>query len=146
MKSKRPDDVAGTGFQPAPATLISLGLLLFGAFSCSDDDPTGPARGRYFHVRVGSEQFTMHVTDPETIRLAMENLEGKNSKHPNGPIAAGDGGYNAPWSWHFVPESVRMVDASIELCDGNPSYVEGHRADYLASGYCPWSARVIAAQ
>ena len=124
---------------------VILAALVVAGSACSDDDgPTGPERGRLFRVRVGAEEFRMRLTDPEAIRLAIENLEGQNSKHPNGPIAAGNGGFNAPWSWHFVPESVRMVDLSIELCDGSPSYVEGHRSDYLASGYCPWSARVIA--
>lgn len=124
-----------------------LATLLLASIACSDDDgPTGPARGRVFRVRVGSEEFRMRVTDPQTIELAMENLQGRNSKHPNGPIAAGDGGFNDPWSWHFVPDLVRMVDSSIELCDGNPSYVESHRSEYLTSGYCPWNARMIAVE
>lgn len=127
----------------APASALGL-LVFFGAVAC-DDGPTSP-RGRSFQVRVGSETFRMRVTDAEAIRLAMENMAGGNSKHPEGRIAVGDGGHNAPWSWHFVPETVRMVDASIELCDGEPSYVEAHRADYVASGYCPWGARIISAE
>jgi hypothetical protein len=125
--------------------LILAGLLL-AELACDDDGPTSPDRGRLFGVRVGAEEFRMRVTDPETIRLAMENLAGGNNKHPNGPIAMGDGGFNAPWSWHFVPESVQMVDLSIELCDGSPSHVESHRGDFLASGYCPWSARIVAVE
>ena len=133
MKSKRP--------------LRVLAALLFASVACSDDDgPTGPERGRIFQVRVGADEFRMRVTDPDTIQLAMDNLAGRNSKFPNGPIVAGDGGFNAPWTWHLVPESVRMVDASIELCDGSPSYVESHRAEYFASGYCPWAARVFAVE
>ena len=124
-----------------------LAALLLAAVGCSDgDDPTSPQRGRLFVVRAGADEFRMRVTDPETIRLAMENLAGGNAHHPHGPIAAGDGGFNSPWSWHFAPDSVRMVALSIEVCDGSPSYVEAHRADYLASGYCPWGARVIAAE
>jgi hypothetical protein len=120
-------------------------LLAVAATGCGDDDgPTSPDRGRVFRVRVNAEDFRMRVTDPETIALAMENLRGRNSRFPNGSIALGDGGFNAPWTWHFVPESVRMVDFSIELCDGEPSYVEAHRPEYLASGYCPWGARVVA--
>lgn len=122
-----------------------VAALLLVSSGCNDDDgPTGPERGRLFRVRVGEDEFRMRVTDPDTIQLAMENLAGRNSKFPNGPIATGDGGFNAPWSWHFVADSVRMVDTSIELCDGTPSHVDGHRADYLASGYCPWGARVVA--
>ena len=124
--------------------VLLLALLLAGG-GCSDDDgPTVPPGGVQFRVQVGSEQFRMRVTDPETIRLARENLAGGNRKHPNGRIETGGGGFNAPWSWHFAPDTVRMVDASIELCDGAPSYVEAHRAEYLASGYCPWSARIVA--
>ncbi|HLN92687.1 MAG TPA: hypothetical protein VK389_02410 [Thermoanaerobaculia bacterium] len=133
MKSKRP--------------LRVFAALLLASVACNDDDgPTGPERGRLFRVRVGAEEFCVRLTDPQTIELAMENLQGRNSKHPNGSLATGDGGFNAPWSWHFVPDSVRMVDSSIELCDVNPSYVESHRSEYLSSGYCPWSARVIAVE
>ena len=79
------------------------------------------------------ERFSKHARDRSC-----------NNKHPNGRIAPGNGGFNTPWSWHFVPETVRMVDVSIEVCDGTPSYVETHRSDYLLSGYCPWGARVVA--
>jgi hypothetical protein len=133
MRSKRPGRV--------------LAILLLAAVGCGDDDaPTSPDRGRLFRVRVGADEFRMRATDPETIRLAMENLAGGNSRHPHGPIAAGDGGFNSPWSWHFVPESLRMVELSVEVCDGSPSYVEAHRADYLASGCCPWGARVVSVE
>jgi hypothetical protein len=128
-------------------TLVSVAALLLAAVGCNNDDaPTSPGSGRIFRVRVGADEFRMRATDPETIRLAMENLAGGNARHPHGPIASGDGGFNSPWSWHLVPESVRMVELSIEVCDGSPSHVEAHRADYLASGYCPWGARVVAAE
>jgi hypothetical protein len=61
---------------------------------------------------------------------------------PIGPLRAGDGGFNAPWSWHFDPDEVRFAEAAIELCDGTPSYVEEHLADYPS--YCPWAAQVVA--
>ena len=38
-------------------------------------------------------------------------------------------------------DSVRFVELAIEGCDGRPSYVETHQADY--STYCPWGARVV---
>ena len=58
-----------------------------------------------------------------------------------GPLLRGDGGFNAPWSWHFDPGQVRMTEAAIEVCDGQPSYVEAHLSDFPT--YCPWSARVV---
>jgi hypothetical protein len=57
-------------------------------------------------------------------------------------LRRGDGGYNAPWSWHFAPEETRMIEVSIEVCDGLPSYVEAHLDEFPT--YCPWGARVMA--
>lgn len=134
----------GPGSALFPLAAVALAIL---TAACHDDDgPTAPDGSRTFLVQAVGDQFRMRLTDPEAIRLAMENLEGRNNKHPNGRIAPGDGGFNAPWSWHFVADSVRMVDASVEVCDGTPRYVESHRADYLLSGYCPWGARIVAVE
>jgi hypothetical protein len=38
-----------------------------------------------------------------------------------------------------------MAEATIEVCDGLPSFVEEDLAEWLASvgQYCPWSARLV---
>jgi hypothetical protein len=122
--------------------LAALVILLTG---CSSEDPASnlPQGGQYFTVRVVSDTFVMYITDPTTIRLATENFQGKNRTFPSGRIESGGGGFNFPWNWHFVPESVRMVEAAIEVCDGRPSYVSEHVQDYVSVGYCPWAAKVI---
>jgi hypothetical protein len=94
-----------------------------------------------FEVSVVGEIFVMRTSDPETIRLARENQAGRVSHFPIGPLRRGNGGFNAPWSWHLDPREVRMTEAAIEVCDGRPSYVEGHLADYPT--YCPWGARIV---
>ena len=120
--------------------MTTFTLLLAG---CKSDNSTQPENGKYFTVKVGNEQFVMFVTDPVTIQLAVDNYQGKNQKFPIGRIAGGDGGFNRPWDWHFVPETVHMVDVAIEVCDGTPSYVNSHPNDFLAVGYCPWTAKVV---
>ena len=115
--------------------LLALAVLLP---ACSDDPSEIEAE---FVVSVADETFVMRVRDPETIRLALENIERRNQRFPIGPLRRGDGGFNAPWSWHFDPAEVRMTELAIEVCDGRPSYVEAHLADFPA--YCPWGARVI---
>jgi hypothetical protein len=115
--------------------LLALTVLLP---ACSDDPSEIEAE---FVVSVADETFVMRVRDPETIRLAQENIERRNQRFPIGPLRRGDGGFNAPWSWHFDPAEVRMTELAIEVCDGRPSYVEAHLADFPA--YCPWGARVI---
>lgn len=117
------------------AALVLAGL---GA-SCSESAPT-PAFSE-FVVAVGQETFVLRTTDAATSALALANLRGENSQFPIGPLLAGSGGFNAPWSWHFDPAEVRFTEAAIELCDGTPSYVETHLSDFPT--YCPWSARVV---
>ena len=121
-------------------------LLLLMAFAgCAADNGTSndPPGGTFFTVRVVNDTFVMFVTDPATIQLATENLQGKNNRFPSGRIQIGNGGFNGIWGWHYVPDSIRMVEASVEVCDGTPSYVNTHLNDFLAVGYCPWAAKVI---
>jgi len=118
--------------------LALLGLLALGA-ACSGTEGS-PGRAE-FTVDVAGERFTLVLTDPETILQARDNLRGRNGRFPIGPLRAGHGGFNDPWSWHLDPAETRMTEAAIEVCDGRPSYVEAHQADYPT--YCPWGARVV---
>jgi hypothetical protein len=126
-------------------TRILFLILVVSAFAgCqTDDGVTNPEVGQFFTVRVASDTFVMYTKDNETMRLAKENFEGKNTRFPIGKIAVGNGGFNGTWGWHFVPDNVRMTEVAIEVCDGTPTYVNTHLDDYLAVGYCPWGAKVI---
>jgi hypothetical protein len=115
-------------------------VLLLGLLACSNPAEPGPATVDFL-VDVSGERFVLRTSHAETIRLADDNRAGRNSRFPLGPVRAGDGGFNAPWSWHLDPAETRLVELAIELCDGRPSYVETHLADYPT--YCPWGARVI---
>jgi hypothetical protein len=123
--------------------LLATLVILFAG--CSSEDPASnlPQGGQYFTLRVATDTFVMYITDPTAIRLATENFQGKNNTFPSGRIEQGTGGFNFPWNWHYIPASVRMVEASIEVCDGRPSYVSDHVSDYVSVGYCPWGAKVI---
>ncbi len=107
--------------------------------------PERPFTGRYFLVDVQGERFVMLIKDKEVVRLAEERMAGLNNMFPSGKLARGDGGFNRPWSWHLVPETVIMAEVSIELCDGLPSHVESE-LDYwvdTVGRFCPWSAVII---
>jgi hypothetical protein len=118
----------------------ALAFAALGFPGCSGTEPS-PGEAEFL-VSVGGETFVMRVRDPETIRLAREGLQGRAQSFPAGPLRRGDGGFNAPWSWHLDPAEVRLVEAAIEVCDGLPSYVEAHLSDYPR--YCPWGARIVA--
>jgi len=119
------------------AALALLCALLIGCTHSTQ--PT--AAPRDFVVEHAGERFVVRITDAETVRLAIENLQGRNARFPMGSLRAGDGGFNSPWTWHLEPDSVRLVETAIEVCDGRASYVETHQADYPT--YCPWGAHVV---
>jgi hypothetical protein len=99
-----------------------------------------------FTVQVASEQFAVRAVDQTTREQLTARLQSGSAGVIIGRVAAGDGGFNAPWSWHLVPSSVAVADAAIELCDGTPSYIEAHRDEWMRSvqNYCPWGAKVVA--
>lgn len=96
-----------------------------------------------FVVLVDDETFVVRAQDPDTIRLGFDVLNGRAQRFPIGSLVPGNGGFNAPWSWHVDPTSLRLTEVAIEVCDGRPSYVEAHVNEYAHTGYCPWGGRII---
>ena len=115
-------------------------ILVIAMGGCSGTSPDEGSAD--FVIAVGAETFVVRSTHAETIVQMREALAGRRTGFPAGPLRTGNGGFNAPWSWHLDPAETRMVEAAIEICDGTPSYVEQHQAEF--PHYCPWGARVVA--
>ena len=93
--------------------------------------------------KVVDEQYRVLVTDRRNVAIAHRLLDGKQAPSiPNGLVVRGDPSVNTGWDWHIDPQSFEFADATTEVCDGKPSFVEAGTitSDY----YCPWSAQVIA--
>ena len=118
---------------------IAVPVALLASLACSGTAADGPSAD--FVVAVGAEQFVVRSTHAETIAQLREAAAGRRQGFPAGPLRRGDGGFNAPWSWHLDPAETRLVEAAIEVCDGTPSYVEAHVGDFPT--YCPWGARIL---
>lgn len=127
-----------TGVMAIRMSAAVLAIAVGGA--CSQATSPSP-NGTDFVVDVAGERLVVRLTDPQTIALAEGNLRGTNSTFPIGPLRRGDGGFNAPWTWHLDPAETRFVEVAIEICDGRPSYVEAHQPDFPR--YCPWGADVV---
>jgi len=131
-------------------------LIIFSALflSCSEEDsPTQNIPSGYvgfkFKMKNESGDATdfIAITSNDTIiqkaRAELQLEYSKRNLHIHGAIDRGGDGYNLNWSWHFKRNEWDLVEFSIEVCDGNPEYVEEHVDDYLSVGYCPWGAVVI---
>lgn len=126
-----------------PAVAGILAALTLGG--CGDD-PVGPKDDVLFTLQVSGETFRTRVSDPDVIADLDARLQSGQEGVVLGALIAGDGGVNAPWGWHWDPETVEVADAAIELCDGRPSMVEADLTYWVGTvgAFCPWGAKVIA--
>lgn len=128
---------------PLRTLLIATAATTLGACSDGTSTPTPPQR---YEVEVSGETFVVEVVSAAQIDALEARLASGREAVLAGEIEAGDGGHNAPWSWHMTPETVHAPDLTIELCDGRPSFVEAELAYWLdtVGSFCPWGARVVA--
>lgn len=126
----------------------TLGALLLTAAAC-ENSPTGDDETRRgaatFIIDVTGTRFTLRASDPEAVTALRARMASGDRGVVLGRIARGDGGFNSPWSWHIDPATVEVPDMSMELCDGQPGYVEENVDEFVDTVryYCPWSAQVV---
>lgn len=139
--------------------LAVLGLsfvVLLSACKKDDDEGAGnctveiPAGTRFFEFQHDDEDsYYAWTNKQEVINQVEAQLSlpfNERNQHINGKIARieGDCQLNNDWSWYFTADDWVMADLSIELCDGNPNYVEENLDEYIRiGGYCPWGAKVL---
>ena len=130
-------------------------LSLMGA--CKEDDPQPdcsimiPAQARIFEFAHRGSDYTFRAWTTDTAVIARVEAqlalpENDRTMHINGEILeqAESCNLNPGWSWYFKPDGWDLAEISIELCDGNPQYVEENLEDYLhINRYCPWSSYVL---
>lgn len=131
-----PYDVAMTSLRIAVPAAFAVVFALVG---CA---PSGPTVAT---IQVAGDQtYKVELATPELIQHAKDLMNGvtEEGRIPNGKVVRDDPGINAPWSWHIDPATLEFADATTEVCDGLPEYVEDGivTSDY----YCPWSTEIIA--
>jgi hypothetical protein len=109
------------------------------------DDATGPEAPPTFRIEVSGEHFVIQVESPAQVSALETRLASGAEGVISGQLVSGDGGFNAPWSWHMAPATVEAPDLAIEVCDGRPSMVEADLPYWLdtVGQFCPWGARVV---
>ncbi|MEV6598605.1 hypothetical protein AB0M36_17265 [Actinoplanes sp. NPDC051346] len=95
-------------------------------------DDTGVPNGEVFRVQ---------LVERQDIRDAFEVLRGRSNAHVNGKIVRTPSPYNPGYNWHLDPNDVDFAHISIELCDGQPSFLS---EDWWGSErFCPWQGKVV---
>lgn len=134
------------GDRTAGALLLALPLVLLGSCEAQEPTPGPPEPPVEYAVDVSGERFTVRVVTREQVDAMEARLASGEEGVLNGALEPGDGGFNAPWSWHMTPASVEVPDMAIEVCDGRPSMVEADLDYWLdtVDRFCPWGAVVTA--
>ena len=121
---------------------LLLVAAMIGVASC--DDTLDPDEATYT-IEVEGERFHVRVNDAQVAARLEDRMRTGTIGVILGRVATGNDGYNEPWSWHLVPNTIEVPDLAIELCDGTPSMVEADLNQWIAQvrNYCPWGAKVV---
>jgi hypothetical protein len=101
-----------------------------------------------------ADTLDIAVTDAATIAAARAFvLNGSGPRLVTGPIVKGVG-YDPRFPFHFIPDSVKLADVAIEVCDGAPMHTTAEveaffqlskgNANAPSAQWCPWNSRPIA--
>jgi hypothetical protein len=95
---------------------------------------------------IAGESLSVWVTNGVFIDRAKELLATGGRQVPVFNTLVDGADCDPQWSWHPDPQDVEFADATIELCDGRPSYVEANKDYWIntVGSFCPWSAIVTA--
>ena len=119
----------------------ALAALLAGC----DNTGSEPGDAAVFTVEVAGDRFKIKAEGAAAIAALDVRMQAGTEGVIHGRLVRGSGGFNSPWGWHLDPASITTPDVAMELCDGEPSFVQEELDYYLDSVkfYCPWGARVV---
>jgi hypothetical protein len=126
--------------------LSIVGALVLFALGCGEaTTPSLPSDASLFEIEVSGEVFTVAVASASQVADLRARLQSGTRGVVMGNLAAGNGGFNAPWPWHMTLQSVATADLAIELCDGRPSMVSADLNYWIGTvkQFCPWGAKVV---
>ena len=129
-------------------SILAAFFLLLGCDSnSSNDSPTEPDPMAIFLVdscpdAAADETFRVLMRDEALIAEAERLIATGEQRIILGDLAPGDGGFNAPWSWHMIPSTLDFADSTIEVCSGCASFIENDLDTWLnnVGTFCPWAA------
>ena len=118
-------------------SIVALSAVLtFG--SCSD--ATDPDRASFVFRDPGSNSVVrLEITNPTGLEQAEDLLASGAAQWALGTPRRGNGGFNAPYSWHLDPASITFAEVTIEACQVAASAVADDLDYWIGFGQvCIW--------
>jgi hypothetical protein len=126
--------------------LYCLACILMSALACRETASVEalPRLARFLVEVASLEQFRIELRDPGQVAQAESLMRTGERAYVVGDLAAGDGGFNAPYHWHLSPGSVRFTKDRQSACDALPSEVEENLDHWLrdVGTFCPSASRI----
>jgi len=130
---------------------LGLSMIAVVALGCAGDEtpPSGtpdiPDGAVLATFDTASGSYRALITDEVSVQRVLDGPIGEHIGVPNGRLAEGDGGVNAPHDWHVF--DVEVVDMTMELCDGTVDYLNEIGLERFmeehTDRFCPWTAVLI---
>ncbi len=127
---------------PRLAALV-LTALLAGLVLAPGAAPAPTAKRALVTWEVTGERFRTYVLRSDDVARVKRAIRlGESAGIPIGRIYRGTQ-VNVGHRWHL--RNVRLVDATIELCDGRPSDLDSDLSYWIdtVKRYCPWGAEPV---
>lgn len=125
--------------------LVIIAAIVVAACARNLEAPDVLRGGVLVTFDVLGEPLVAWITSEQTIGDVYAVQRGDSrATIPIGTLVRGRA-YGNPWSWYLDPDSIRMVEATIEIYDARPSEVEAN-LDYwvgTVTRYAPWSAVIV---
>lgn len=106
---------------PISIAVLSVALTIG---SCSDATATDPDRSGFILREPGTNSVVrLEITNPAGFTQAESLVRSGVAQWVLGTPRRGDGGFNAPYSWHLDPASVTFAEVTIEACQSAASLI-----------------------
>ena len=118
-------------------SIAALGAALtFGG--CSD--ATDPDRASFVFRDPGSNSVVrLEITNPIGLDQAEDLLRSGAAQWALGTPRRGNGGFNAPYSWHIDPGTITFAEVTIEACQAAASAIADDLDYWIGFGQvCIW--------
>ena len=94
--------------------VVVLGITLT-LVRCTDS--TEPEGARFvFRDPLTQEVVRLEITNSDGLDQAEDLLQSGAAQWALGTPRRGNGGFNAPWTWHIDPASITFAEVTIEAC------------------------------